>query len=63
MDNVVIGGVQLDEDEKYLAKLEAGLYTLQVSLFHDELLVFSVAKFPAIDLGSLKCICDFFSYF
>ena len=31
MDNVVIGGLQLDEDEKYLAKLEAGLYTLQVS--------------------------------
>jgi hypothetical protein len=31
MNNVVIGGVQLDEDEKYLAKLEAGLYTLQVS--------------------------------
>lgn len=29
-DNNLTYRVQMDEDEKYLAKLEAGLYTLQL---------------------------------
>lgn len=30
--NILEFGMQLDEEEKYLAKMEAGLYTLQVGV-------------------------------
>lgn len=45
----------MDEDEKYLAKLEAGLYTLQVSYsFYSGILgssVSSMTRVPAADFG------------